>query len=56
MTGKTCSTCIWYDKYFDQNYGFCREKQMWVDEKKTCEVHSDGKAGSAGTQSKTNLY
>lgn len=57
MTDKTCSTCIWYDKYFDQNYGFCRDRQIWVDgNKKDCEVHSNGKAGSTGTQSKTNLY
>ena len=41
MTDKTCATCIWYDKYFNQEYGFCREKQMWVDGKKVCEVHSD---------------
>ena len=40
MTDKTCSTCIWYDKYFNQEYGFCREKQMWVDGDKNCEVHS----------------
>ena len=43
MTDKTCSTCIWYDRYFGQAYGFCREKQMWVDGNKNCEVHSDGK-------------
>lgn len=43
MTDKTCSACIWYDKYMYHGYGFCHEKQIWVDGEKTCEVHSDGK-------------
>ena len=43
MTDKTCSTCIWYDPYLEQKYGFCHEKQMWVDGKNTCEVYSDGR-------------
>ena len=43
MTNKTCSTCIWYDSYLEQKYGFCREKQIWVDGKKNCEVHSGRK-------------
>ena len=47
MTDKTCATCIWYDKYFNHNYGFCRKKQMWVDGDKNCEVHSDGRKTEA---------
>jgi hypothetical protein len=41
MTDKTCSTCIWYDRYFEQGYGFCRDRQEWVSAQGTCEVHSD---------------
>ena len=43
MTDKTCSTCIWYDPYLQQKYGFCRDRQEWVIAQGTCEVHSDGK-------------
>ena len=43
MTDKTCSTCIWYDPYLEQKYGFCRDRQEWVRAQGTCEVHSDGK-------------
>ena len=39
---KTCSTCIWYDRY-DRGYGFCRDCQEWVSAQETCEVHSDGR-------------
>lgn len=44
MTDKTCSTCIWYDKYMDHGYGFCHKEQIWVDGNKNCEVHSDVKS------------
>ena len=47
MTDKTCSTCIWYDKYMDHGYGFCREKQIWVDASKNCEVNSDERKAEA---------
>ena len=47
MTDKTCSICIWYDPYLQQKYRFCREKQMWVDAQKVCEVHSDGRKTEA---------
>lgn len=43
MTDKTCATCIWYDPYLQQKYGFCRDRQEWVSAQGTCEVHSDGR-------------
>lgn len=43
MTDKTCSTCIWYDPYLQQKYGFCRDRQEWVSAQGICEVHSDGR-------------
>ena len=57
MTDKTCATCIWYDLYLQQKYGFCREKQMWVDAKKVCEVHSDGKdSAKTGTADRMGRF
>ena len=47
MTDKTCATCIWYDRYFEQAYGFCRDRQEWVSAQGTCEVHSDGRKTEA---------
>ena len=36
---KSCRTCIWCDRYFDHNYGFCKEHEKWVN----LDDHCNGK-------------